>query len=79
VLSALIVLIPGLPLFSLMWLSQVLNAVLLPIIVVLMLCLANDRRLMGTWHNRRLTNLLAVLLAVAIAVATGALLISALR
>ena len=79
VLSALIVLIPGLPLFSLMWLSQVMNAVLLPIIVVLMLRLANDRRLMGTWRNGRLTNLLAVALAVAITGATGALLANALR
>ena len=79
VLSAVVVLIPGVPLFPLMWLSQVLNAVLLPVIVVLMLRLANDTGLMKGWRNGRLTNVAAALLALAIAAATIALLIQALR
>ena len=79
VVGALVVLIPGLPLFPLMWLSQVLNAVLLPAIVVLMLLLANDRQIMGEWRNSRLTNVLAALLAVVISVATVALLADAVR
>ncbi len=78
VLSAAIVLIPGLPLFPLMWLSQVLNAMLLPAILVLMLCLANDAGLMKTWRNSRLTNALAAALAVLVTLATLALLASSL-
>ncbi|MBC8449234.1 MAG: Nramp family divalent metal transporter [Chloroflexi bacterium] len=58
VLGALVVLIPGLPLFPIMWLSQSLNAILLPVLLVLVLKLANDRRLMGDWANQRVQNVL---------------------
>ncbi len=75
VLSALIVLIPGLPLFPLMWLSQVANAVLLPAVMIFMLILANDVRLMKQWRNSRMTNGLAVVLSVLVTVATVALFI----
>lgn len=74
VLSAAIVLIPGLPLFPLMWLSQVVNAVLLPAVMVLMLRLANDSSIMKTWCNSRVTNTFATVLAVLITIATGVLL-----
>jgi Mn2+/Fe2+ NRAMP family transporter len=73
VLSVLIVLIPGLPLFALMWLSQVANAVLLPAILLLMLILVNDRRIMRTHHNHRITNLIVGSVAVVITLATLAL------
>ncbi len=75
VLSALIVLIPGVPLFPLMWLSQVINAVLLPITMVLMLLLANNPALMNTWKNGRVTNVLAIGLSVLVTIATVALFI----
>jgi Mn2+/Fe2+ NRAMP family transporter len=78
VLSAAVVLVPGVPLFTLMWLSQVVNAVLLPVVVVLMLRLANDVGLMKDWSNGRLTNIAAAMLALAITGATVALLIQAL-
>ncbi len=76
-LSAIVVLIPGVPLFPLMWLSQVLNAVLLPVVMLLMLRLANDVRVMRTWRNSTLTNVLAAVLALAITLATLALLADA--
>jgi len=75
VLSALIVLIPRIPLFPLMWLSQVLNAVLLPITMVLMLRLANNPTLMYGWKNGRVTNVLAIGLSVLVTIATVALFI----
>jgi Mn2+/Fe2+ NRAMP family transporter len=78
VLSSVVVLTPGIALFPLMWLSQVLNAVLLPVVVVLMLRLANDSRIMLKRRNSRLTNLLATLLAALITVATLALLVDTL-
>jgi Mn2+/Fe2+ NRAMP family transporter len=77
VISAAVVLIPGITLFPLMWLSQVLNALLLPAVVLLMLRLANSARLMGKWRNSRLTNALAAILALAILIATLALLFDA--
>jgi Mn2+/Fe2+ NRAMP family transporter len=58
-LSVGIVLLPGIPLFPLMWVSQALNAIFLPVLLVLMLRLANDTRLMGEYRNKRITNVLA--------------------
>ena len=63
-LSAAIVLIPGLPLFHLMWLSQVVNALLLPAILLIMLRLANDVSILKHWHNSRRANTMATMLAV---------------
>jgi NRAMP (natural resistance-associated macrophage protein)-like metal ion transporter len=76
-LSAAVVLIPGIPLFPLMWLSQVLNALLLPVVVILMLQLANDVHIMRRWCNSTATNVLATALALAITLATLALLADA--
>lgn len=59
VVSVLVVLVPGIPLFPIMWASQALNALLLPVLLVLVLKLANDRRVMGDWGNSRLQNVLA--------------------
>jgi len=73
VLSSVIVLIPGLPLFPLMWLSQVANAVLLPLVLVLMLKLANNRGIMKQWGNGRVSNILIMVLAVLVGLATLAL------
>lgn len=79
VISAGIVLIPGVPLFPLMWLSQVANAVLLPAVMAFMLYLANQRDIMREWRNSRLNNILATALMVLITAATIVLLIDALR
>ena len=45
--AALFIMIPGLPLVQVMFLSQVLNALLLPFILVFVMRLATDRELMG--------------------------------
>ncbi len=45
--AALFVLIPGLPLIEVMFLAQVLNALLLPIVLVFVMLLSCDRRIMG--------------------------------
>ena len=74
ILSSAVVLIPGLPLFPLMWLSQVVNAVLLPMVMVFMLLLANDRSIMQNWRNPRWINALSIGLAVLITAATVMLL-----
>ncbi|AFD00048.1 putative Mn2+ and Fe2+ transporters of the NRAMP family [Methanocella conradii HZ254] len=59
VLGALAILIPGAPLITIMFISQVLNGMLLPFILVFMLILINDKKLMGDHTNSRLFNVLA--------------------
>ena len=77
-LSVGIVLLPGIPLFPIMWLSQSLNAVLLPVMLVLVLKLVNNRRVMGKWVNARWQNALAWGLTGMIALVTVVLLASPL-
>jgi Mn2+/Fe2+ NRAMP family transporter len=57
--GALVALIPGLPLIQLMILVQVINGVLLPIELVFILRLINDRRVMGKYVNSRTQNVIA--------------------
>lgn len=78
VLSVAVVLIPGMPLFPLMWLSQSVNAILLPVLLVLVLKLANDRRLIGRWTNSTWQNVLTWGLTGLIVVATVFLFVSPL-
>ncbi len=59
VLGAGLVLIPGAPLLQIMYLSQVLNGLLLPVVLVLMLVLINRTGLMGKYTNSRLYNWLS--------------------
>mgnify|MGYP001296160137 CR=1 FL=1 len=59
VIGAGTVLIPGSPLLAIIFYSQVLNGALLPIVLVLMLLLINNKRLMGTWTNGIFFNIVA--------------------
>jgi Mn2+/Fe2+ NRAMP family transporter len=59
-LAALVILIPGAPLLSIALNANVLATVLLPVSLVFVLMLANDRELMGRWANRRSTNLVGL-------------------
>ena len=52
--AALFVMIPGLPLLPVMFLAQVLNALLLPFILVFVMLLARDREIMGNLASGRL-------------------------
>ncbi len=55
VLGAAIILLPGAPLITIMVLSQVLNGMLLPVILVFMLFWINNKKLMGKYVNGRCT------------------------
>jgi NRAMP (natural resistance-associated macrophage protein)-like metal ion transporter len=59
-LGALVALIPGLPLIRLIIISQVINGVLLPILLVFILKIVNDRRIMGKHVNSTVNNIIAV-------------------
>jgi Mn2+/Fe2+ NRAMP family transporter len=75
VFGALMALWPGAPLFILLWLPNVVGGVLLPVILILMLKLVNDRRLMGQWANSRFQNAVAGTTAVAVMILTGIFLV----
>jgi Mn2+/Fe2+ NRAMP family transporter len=59
-LAAVVILIPGAPLLSIALNANVLATVLLPVSLVFVMMLANDRGLMGAWANKRSTNVIAV-------------------
>ncbi len=60
-IAALVILIPGAPLLSIALNANVLATVLLPVSLVFVLMLANDKVLMGRWVNRRSTNAVGAL------------------
>jgi Mn2+/Fe2+ NRAMP family transporter len=74
VAGALFVLIPGLDLLPLIIASQNLQGLLLPVVLVFMVLLANDRRLMCDHRNGRIGNVLAWS-AIAVVVALDAVLL----
>jgi Mn2+/Fe2+ NRAMP family transporter len=59
VLGAGSVLIPGFPLVRMILLSQVLNGVLLPVVLIFMVLLVNKTELMREWTNSRFYNFVA--------------------
>ena len=58
IVGALLALLPGVPLFLLLLVSQDVNGILLPVTLILMLRLANNKRLMGQYVNGRVANVL---------------------
>lgn len=57
--AAVLVLIPGLDLITIMLVSQVVNGVLLPFLLIFMMSIVNDRTIMGRHVNGTLNNVLA--------------------
>ncbi|MBI5876790.1 MAG: Nramp family divalent metal transporter [Chloroflexi bacterium] len=75
VLGAALALMPGVPLFTLLVLSQDVNGILLPVILILMLRLANNHRLMGAHVNGRLGNTIGYGSVAALIVLTALLIV----
>jgi len=76
VLGAGIILLPIKSLIDAMLQSQTLNGVLLPVILIAMLKLINDRRIMGNYVNGRIFNVLAWATVIVLIVLTGILVIT---
>ncbi|PYT25136.1 MAG: Mn transporter [Acidobacteria bacterium] len=57
VIGAAVVLLPGFPLVKMILVSQVINGVLLPIVLIFMVLLINKKNLMREWTNSRIYNL----------------------
>jgi Mn2+/Fe2+ NRAMP family transporter len=51
-----LILLPDMPLIQIMLVSQVVNGVVLPIILVAMLFIINNEKIMGEWVNSRFYN-----------------------
>ncbi len=70
VVSALIVILPGVNLFDIMMSAQVINGILLPVLLVFLVFIASDRLIMGNWANGRVWNALTWATIVLITVLT---------
>ena len=58
-IGSLIILMPNAPLIAIMWISQVINGVMLPFVLIFMLLLINNSELMGEYTNSKLFNRIA--------------------
>ncbi len=76
VIGAGIILLPGVPLITVMLVSQTVNGILLPVILVFMLILINDREIMGEYVNGPVMNTVAWGTAAALIVMTALLLVT---
>jgi Mn2+/Fe2+ NRAMP family transporter len=79
VFGAGVVLVPGFPLFRVMVLSQVVNGVLLPFVLVFVLLLINDKELMGSYTNSRWYNVVSWITVGTMIALTIALLVAQAR
>lgn len=69
-LSAVIVIVPNVNLFGIMMLAQVINGVLLPVLLVFMVLIAEDRHVMGRFANGRIWNGLTWFTIIAVVILT---------
>ena len=58
-IGSLIILMPDAPLITIMWISQVINGVMLPFVLIFMLSLINKKGLMGDYINTKAFNIIA--------------------
>jgi Mn2+/Fe2+ NRAMP family transporter len=70
VLGAAVLLIPGMPLIHVMAVSQAVNGIVLPFVLIFMLLLTNDKELMGEHINSRAYNVVAWITVVVMIVLT---------
>jgi Mn2+/Fe2+ NRAMP family transporter len=75
-IGALMVLIPGLPLIKVAFLTQAFDGLLLPIILVFVMLMARDRRLLGHLTSGRILQFLGWMVTVFISVLSIALVVS---
>jgi len=53
-----LILLPKLPLFLIMFVSQILNGILLPFILIFILVIINDKKIMGEYVNKKAFNII---------------------
>jgi NRAMP (natural resistance-associated macrophage protein)-like metal ion transporter len=76
--GAAIILLPRIPLFRVMLVSQIVNGLVLPVVLVFMLILINNPKLMGSYKNGRTFNVVSWVTVAVLTVLTGAYVVSLL-
>jgi NRAMP (natural resistance-associated macrophage protein)-like metal ion transporter len=71
-----VILIPNVPLINIMFLSQTVNGILLPIVLIIMLRLVNDKDIMGEHVNSKRMNIITWITAAVLVLLTAALLVT---
>ncbi|HXZ37155.1 MAG TPA: Nramp family divalent metal transporter [Thermodesulfobacteriota bacterium] len=79
ILGAAVILFPKIPLIPIMFYSQVINGVLLPVILIFMLILVNDRRIMGKFTNGWVLNLISFVTIAVLILLSGAMVVTTFR
>jgi Mn2+/Fe2+ NRAMP family transporter len=75
-LGAGIILIPGIPLFPVMYVSQVVNGIVLPVVLVFMILLISDKKLMGEYANKKVWTAISWATVVILSALTAAYIIT---
>ncbi|VVB72835.1 Divalent metal cation transporter MntH [uncultured archaeon] len=77
-LGAIIILFPDAPLLTIMVLSQVINGSLLPLVLIFMLLLINNKKIMGKYTNSKAFNIVAWTTTIIMSILTVLLVITSL-
>jgi Mn2+/Fe2+ NRAMP family transporter len=75
IVSCVVVLVPGVDLMGIMLTAQFVNGVLLPVLLIFLVRIINDRRVMGAYRNGRLANVLSYLTIIVVVVLSVVLLV----
>jgi Mn2+/Fe2+ NRAMP family transporter len=79
VISAGMILMPGVPLLKIILVSQVMNGVLLPFVLVFMVLLVNDKGLMGAFTNGTFYNVVVWLTTVVLVALTAVMIVTSFK
>ncbi len=71
-----VILLPDIPLIKIMMISQVINGLALPFVLVCMLIIINDRKIMREYANSKFNNIIVIIFTIAISVLSLMLVIS---
>jgi Mn2+/Fe2+ NRAMP family transporter len=75
IVACVVVLVPRVDLMGVMLTAQFVNGILLPVLLVFLVHIINDRRVMGPWRNHRLANTLSYLTIAVVAALSAVLLV----
>jgi Mn2+/Fe2+ NRAMP family transporter len=75
VISCIVVMLPGIDLMTVMLTAQFVNGILLPILLIFLIRIINNRRVMGSLKNGRIANVLSITTVVVVVVLSVVLLV----
>jgi len=71
-----VILFPDVPLIPIMFYSQVINGAVLPVVLIFMLILVNDRRIMKNYTNGRILNIISLLTILVLIFLSGSMIVT---